>query len=1016
MALNNFVGMFGHTVQAEIKNINLVNSSVEGVNFVGALIGFSNQTVVSNCTVTGDIFSVKGSQDVGGLIGKNYNNSPVINSSSYIGVFAGMNSERIGGLIGTNTFNCPISKCKSLGRVLTIGGSYIGGLVGMNAYSDISECFSTGDDVNVSGNTHIGGLIGQNSDNVVTNCYSTAKVTGGIFRGGLIGYTTNSTVSYCFSKGEIPESSSLTGGLIGEKSNSVIVESFWDTETSLWLTSAGGTPKTTEEMKIKSTFKNAGWNFLTTWGMVGTTNNGYPHFLIPPTAEAPTQGDGTVENPYQLSHINHLYWVSQNTGLWNKYFLQTADIDAFRTGALEKGWTPIGNSSTAFTGSYNGGGYKIDGLYINQNTLSYVGMFGLSSGAEIKNTGLTNITIAKGGSSATGGLVAYIYSSTKILSCYTTGSVFSAGNLVGGLVGLSNSSKIINCFSHCSVQGNNQVGGLLGWNSTSGLLKYAYSTGSVTGSTNTGGLVGTNAASVIMCLWNTETSGQATSAGGTGKTTAELKDMETFLNVGWNLIVLWKINSAMNEGYPHLQALPEAPIAVYPSSGNGSTANPYQIANINNLYWITQNTSRWTANYIQTADIDASSTAVLNDGDGWVPLGNSSVNFTGNYNGQNFKISGLYINRSSTNYIGLFGILSGSSTTISNLGLENSQITGALNTGALTGYVSSKSIVNCFSNGFVRGGNYVGGLIGYTSTNATVKDSYTEVSVKGSAYVGGVVGYLFNSSYVGNTYSNATVAGSTAVGGLIGMIDTSNKIVHCYSRGAVTGYGGLIGATLNPVSAVVGCFWDTETSGKTTSVGGTGKTTQQMKTASTYTNAGWSLTHIWSLTDENNGYPILRRLPFITPVAEQPLGAGTVESPYQISKLSELLWISNSPSSNYIQTADIDASETAIWNGGSGWNPISNFSGKYNGQNFSINGLCIDRKSTDYVGFIRNMNYTATISNLHFSNVSIIGNNNIGTLCSNSYSGAAYATDTTVQQWITVWNNNVGVLIGLSKV
>jgi len=76
-----------------------------------------------------------------------------------------------------------------------------------------------------------------------------------------------------------------------------------------------------------------------------------------------------------------------------------------------------------------------------------------------------------------------------------------------------------------------------------GSVTHSYSTGSVTGDEHVGGLVGRNYFGpggdiVSNCFWNTETSGQATSDGGTGKTTAAMKDIATFSGAGWNIIAV----------------------------------------------------------------------------------------------------------------------------------------------------------------------------------------------------------------------------------------------------------------------------------------------------------------------------------------------------------------------------------------------------------------------------------------------------------------------------------------------
>jgi len=96
------------------------------------------------------------------------------------------------------------------------------------------------------------------------------------------------------------------------------------------------------------------------------------------TTEAVT-GSGTLEDPYNISHIEGLNWISENPTSWNSHFIQTADIDASATSNWNngEGFIPIGNETVIFTGHYNGQGNIIDGLTINSPTLNELGLFGL---------------------------------------------------------------------------------------------------------------------------------------------------------------------------------------------------------------------------------------------------------------------------------------------------------------------------------------------------------------------------------------------------------------------------------------------------------------------------------------------------------------------------------------------------------------------------------------------------------------------------------------------------------------
>ena len=103
-------------------------------------------------------------------------------------------------------------------------------------------------------------------------------------------------------------------------------------------------------------------------------------------------GSGTSGDPYQISNTADLIELSKTSGDWSKYFIQTADI-SFNADESQVDWdddgtatwdaddqlgfSPIGNSTTKFTGSYDGGGYTIDNLFINRPSTENVGFFWL---------------------------------------------------------------------------------------------------------------------------------------------------------------------------------------------------------------------------------------------------------------------------------------------------------------------------------------------------------------------------------------------------------------------------------------------------------------------------------------------------------------------------------------------------------------------------------------------------------------------------------------------------------------
>lgn len=266
-------GLFGDTLNADIKNLNLNNVNINGPYCVGALIGFADNTNISGINVTGTnavnnnaeydwtggivgymqlgslkesscTAQVNGYQLTGGLIGyadraelENLEFNGTVSGEDYVGGIAGELSggslknsnssisvsggeygDYIGGLVGRNTSGVIVG-CHSSGTVL--GDWYIGGLVGKNySYGSISYSHSTSD---VFGSLRVGGFAGENSsDSTISRCYSTGTVTGlektdapSVQLGGFLGYNGyGSLVINCFTTGDVTGDDSI-GGLAG---------------------------------------------------------------------------------------------------------------------------------------------------------------------------------------------------------------------------------------------------------------------------------------------------------------------------------------------------------------------------------------------------------------------------------------------------------------------------------------------------------------------------------------------------------------------------------------------------------------------------------------------------------------------------------------------------------------------------------------------------------------------------------------------------------------------------------
>lgn len=433
-----------------------------------------------------------------------------------------------------------IINCYSTGAVACSSGQYTGGLVGVIQSGFAANSFS---ECNVYSFYFGAGFAGGNTG-TITNSYARGQVAVGAYIAGFVGVN-GGTITNCYSTGAI------TAALPEYKfgfcafNQGTITSSYWDTQTSGAPASSGGTGKTTAEMKTQGTF--TGWNFTSPWAINAIVNNNYPYIqaLIIPG------GSGTSQIPYTVSNLNHLYWISTNSSSWSKYFKQSADINASATSSWNSaaGFSPIGNSSTKFTGSYDGDGFIISDLFINR-TATHIGLFGNTSNvASITELGVTNTNLT--GRTYTGALVGL--NEGTISLCYSSGSVKINGaySHLGGLTG-RNQGTITDSYSTAACSsGSSIVGGFTGSNTAT--ITRCFSTGSVTGSSTLGGLIGQNSGSLVTnSFWDNQTSGRSTSAAGTGKTTAEMKTQSTFLNAGWSLNT-WNMGDGINNGYPYLK-------------------------------------------------------------------------------------------------------------------------------------------------------------------------------------------------------------------------------------------------------------------------------------------------------------------------------------------------------------------------------------------------------------------------------------------------------------------------------
>ena len=220
-------------------------------------------------------------------------------------------------------------------------------------------------------------------------------------------------------------------------------------------------------------------------------------------------------------------------------------------------------------------------------------------------------------------------------------------------------------------------------------------------------------------------------------------------------------------------------------------------------------------------DIDITLTSDITLTGEWTPIGTESQPYTGNFDGGGHTITGLKIDKSGTDYVGLIGCL-GSGGKVQNVTLTNISVSGANCVGGIAGQ-NYGTVENCSVNGTVTGKGFTdtGGIAG--SNYGTISGCSAEGTVTGSVNVGGIAGGSYLGATIVGCYSSAAVEGSSTVGGVVGSLGNNSSLMASYSTGNVTAtrtdggayVGGVVG--MNSQGTVTACYHAT---GEITSSGG----------------------------------------------------------------------------------------------------------------------------------------------------------------------------------------------------
>ena len=267
------------------------------------------------------------------------------------------------------------------------------------------------------------------------------------------------------------------------------------------------------------------------------------------------------------------------------------------------------------------------------------------------------------------------------------------------------------------------------------------------------------------------------------------------------------------EEYTYTVSLAAAKDPGYTVSEDGKT---YTVYNANGLLaWNEAVQKDMTLNCTLTADITLTGE--------WTPIGTESQPYTGTFDGGGkYTITGLKIDQSGTDYVGLIGRL-GSGGKVQDVTLTEVNVTGGTYVGGIAGQ-NDGTVENCSVNGTVtgRGFNDTGGIVG--TNYGTISGCSAEGTVTGSVNVGGIAGGSYLGVTIVGCYSSAAVEGYSTVGGVVGNLGNNSSLMASYSTGNVTvtsttGYaGGVVG--VNAQGTVTACYHATGTVSGQGNVGG----------------------------------------------------------------------------------------------------------------------------------------------------------------------------------------------------
>ncbi|CCV64247.1 conserved hypothetical protein (predicted large exoproteins involved in heme utilization or adhesion) [Alteracholeplasma palmae J233] len=789
-----YQGLFGVVGYGTIKNLS-VKGSITAASHVGAVVGLlQNAGTVENVY---NLANIEGVNYVGGLVGRvirgtvksGYNTGNITATGSHAG--------GVVGYLGNGSNNSALVVIRDVyNRGEILAHMYAGGIVGYAEHT------------NQIVNAYNAGLVSANSGaNGITYESNTLRtIRSNVY------YDVSLYASYTKKRNNIPDIT-LGGNRLDKTTffeDSMVSKGF--SSTTWFFKAIEGNYAYYPQLRVFSESENE--------RIVGDS--------IQSVITNPFMGDGTEASPYIIRNAKDMEIlansINEEFDALDTYYLVSSTVYDIDLNTVD--YKPIGSKETPFKGHFDGNYANFNLDLIGDN---YQGLFGyISKDATIKNLSTSGNLEGK---DYVGSIVAYnegivenVYSRTNVKGnnyvsgliglnlgflnmAYNTGEINGTGDYVGGLVGF-NKGLVSNGFNGSRIRGNKHLGAIIGYNDNGEITSLYYD-------------------ETIIKFDDIENINKPIRGISNIDDTHNINGLLKEEIHGLNIIgksenqldfddQLWTLTDVkgLYDYYPQIKAFASHASAkikensiisartIRFAAGNGTKKNPYIIRDENDmkaLSDVTRDNDPLTGLYFKVMDgvevLDLTPTEL-----GFAPIGpNASRQFKGGFDGNNTTII-LNINQSGTDYRGLFGYL-GVNSEITNIRLEGN-IVARNRIGALAGEASGAIIENIYNNITVTGGQYTSGLIGYISDTKII-NSYNMANITSSSRdVGGIVGLGQRSSII-NSFNYGNIQGTQVIGGIIGYANGNMTLENVYNRGSIRATvtsgdswtGGIIGAS-----------------------------------------------------------------------------------------------------------------------------------------------------------------------------------------------------------------------------